>query len=72
MSKPVGEYINLREEWELNYALRANDLAESKDNRDKLISLLNKNREDNKNIKWDTVHKLIKENKLSFDSVNRR
>ncbi|MXN88474.1 hypothetical protein [Pasteurella canis] len=40
MSKSVGKFINLSEEWELNYCLEKYDYPTTKKNREKLINLI--------------------------------
>lgn len=61
MSKPVGKFINLSEEWELNYCLRKYNYRETKENRENLINLIRKSikpyfkLQDNENLSWDQI-----------------
>ena len=61
MSKPVGKFINLSEERELNYCLRKYNYRETKENRENLINLIRKSikpyfkLQDNENLSWDQI-----------------
>lgn len=40
MSKPIGKFINLTQEWELNYCLKKYDCRQTEDNRKALVNLI--------------------------------
>ena len=77
MSKPVRKFINLSEEWELNYCLKKYNYRETRENRENLINLIRKSikpyfkLQDNETLSWNqsdtyyyTEPKGLKFNKL--------
>lgn len=61
MSKTVGKFINLSEEWELNYCLKKYDYPETKESRKFLINLIENSIKPyfglqiNQNLSWNQI-----------------
>lgn len=72
MSQTDHKHINLQQDHELNDHLRKHSLSQSKENREKLVDLLNENREGNHHITHEEADKITQLNKSSFDPVIRR
>ena len=58
MSKSDKKFINLSEDYELNYILKKYNKAQNKANRDMLIKIINDAKKNNPEIK-DITHSMI-------------
>lgn len=77
MSKPVGEFINTQEYWELNHFLKKYGFRETETNRDNLVILIQNTIKPNlglnssDNLRWEQLHDYYSKNKNKFSILEK-
>ncbi|MEE6030971.1 hypothetical protein [Avibacterium paragallinarum] len=76
--KPVGKFINLREEWELNYFLEKNGYRKTEDNRKVLIQIIKRkvkpcyHLSPLQNLEWEKLNEYYIKYKSDFSDLETK